>query len=1236
MKWRYRVLIGIGVVCTLMMGGVAVLFETGPGLHWAIARVESMSGGAVKIGAVHGRLAGPFTLEDLRVTLPNVVIEAKRTRIDWQPLALLAGRLHVTSLHGFRVRIAMRPSHAPSRGLPRKLDLPLRIVIDEARLTQLTLRGPKDSVRLERLAFALHADDNRVALDKLEAHGPLVALDGRLQVRPHGNWPVDTSLSVLLRPRGYPALSGHTRLTGNLRGALQLIQTLDTPFRARLATRITGLLTKPSVRGTLRIARLDPHVIHSTWPVLNAGAHLAFAGEEQHFTVRGDLAARGRTVRLDFAGGLEDKRIRIRHLNLSLADTPTRFTVRGVVHAVAPHVTDITLAWQRLFWPLRGASRVTAATGAAHITGTLDRWTLTLRTLLRVRNLPRGRWTLKAHGTPRQLELTALVGQWLGGVITARGRLLLTIGRPFNLNARVRGLQLQTIDPDTRGHFGFDLAAGGRLTPLQARAQISNARGQMRGHPVTGQASLAYTANTLTIHKLALDAGPNRLRAEGRWGAEVDLNWQLRAPELKLLARDLGGRLDAEGSLTGLQETPRIEATLQGDNLHWKNLSIAKAQARATIDLNGHAASNIALHLQHLERGGMLMQRLDATLLGPAQAQRFRIALHSNRGNVTLVGTGRWSGRLWTGLLATADLSPTRGSTFRLAGPAELTLATHRIALGRSCWRDSDRARFCLAAASGSNGWTADLTWQAIPLDLADPYFANDLALKGALNGYLTAKGGNGNLQALGEIHAGRGEISHGNGRTERHLGFDEAGLLVRLDKNNLDARLGMILADGGMLDAKGEIPWRSSRQLAGNLHLRAYVPNLSGFAALSTAIADVRGRLNADLRISGSVDAPRFAGDLDLTRVAFTLTRFGTRIENGDLTVHGMGPGLAIDGTLHDAGKGRLTVHGALRQTNRQWTLKAHIGGKDFLAADMPEAQVAVSPDLDIGVAGRAIKLDGSVTVPSAKIRPPHFSNAIAPTPDLVVVGEKQSQAGPPWQLTTQLRIHLGDDVHFKGYGLTAQVGGELTIHDSPGKLTTASGELKILNGKYKAYGQDLTIQHGRLLFSGGPIANPGLDIRAARTAGLVTAGLQITGTLNNPRLRVFSDPPMSQSDALAYLLFGHGMQQATGSQQSTIDRAANAIGVAGGTYLAKTIGQHVGIQTVSVENANPYSASANQASLFLGRYLSPRLYVSYGIGLYAPINLLRIRYTLSRHWALEAESGTFSGADILFNINR
>jgi len=56
----------------------------------------------------------------------------------------------------------------------------------------------------------------------------------------------------------------------------------------------------------------------------------------------------------------------------------------------------------------------------------------------------------------------------------------------------------------------------------------------------------------------------------------------------------------------------------------------------------------------------------------------------------------------------------------------------------------------------------------------------------------------------------------------------------------------------------------------------------------------------------------------------------------------------------------------------------------------------------------------------------------------------------------------------------------------------------------------------------------------------------------------------------------------------------------------------------------------------LVLGRYLSPKLYVSYGVGLIEAVNTINLRYQLSDKWQLTGESGQYQGADILYTIER
>lgn len=1240
MKLRYWFAIAFAVLVVVIVAGGAVLLETQAGLSWAVGIAENHSGGKLEIGTAKGRLAGPLTLKNVRIELSGVVISANQLKLDWKPSAIASGNLYVEQLHGGGVHIATRPSQqSSSGGLPEKIHLPLHVIVNEAAFENVRLKTAARTVELDRLAFALDADDERTRLEKLEARGPRLALGGNIRVEAHGDWPLRMRLAAILRPPNQPVIEGRTRLDGELRGTLKLSQTLHAPFPATLKVQAEKLFETPQIRGRLRFTGLDPHALKSAWPELQSAGHFRFAGDLQSFGVQGAVKIAGdktRTINLDLEGGLDKKRLRIVHLNLALAHTPTRLDLHGSVGRDAPHNADITIAWRDLVWPLAGGNpSISTAAGDARLTGNLNDWTLRALGLLRAKKLPQGRWLLAAHGSKKKIMVDGLVGRWLDGRLAADGNVRLDAVRDFALTLRTHGLRTDAVTEKLPGRVGFTLAANGKLEPLQAHLQLTHLAGKLHGHPLTGKADLDWTKNDTRIHTLTLTAGPNHLSAEGRWGRKLDFAWTLNAPKLAALGPAFGGRLDADGKVTGTKQAPRFQAHLTADKLHWQNLNVATARMQADINLGANASSSLDFHLKNLERGKLELDTLTATVSGPAKAERFELKLSGNQGKIRLAGVGRLAGKTWEGKLTAGELQPARAPVFVLDSPAGLVLSGKKLQLGRSCWHDDSDAGFCLAAASGKTGWRAELAFERLPLALADAYLADGVGLKGVLNGKFKGAGGNGKLKLDGRLHIGRGSVTRRIGDKKQSFAFSKAELTANVNETVAEATLDITPAAGGTLQAKAKIPWRSHAEPTGRVHLIAHLPDLSGVGALSKALSDAAGRLDADLTLSGSIQAPRIEGRARLSNAALTLNQYGTRIRNASLTLAGTGTGVRLTGRLGDGENGKLELHGTLVRTADQWALDMQVKGKNFRAADTSEFRVRISPDLSIALKKRRLVVKGSVAIPSAHIKPPHFANAVEPTPDLHVVGAKKEKTKPPLQVVASIKVQMGDDVNFSGFGLKARIGGSIKLDQEPGRITTASGNLKVLDGKYKAYGQDLTIRRGQILFSGGPIANPGLDIRATRRVGTVTAGLQVTGTLRSPKLRVFSDPPMSQSEALSYLLFGHGVQENSGKENSIANQAANAIGLAAGTYLGKSVGKRLGLDTVSVENASRYSTNSNEASLFLGKYLSPKLYVSYGIGLYQPINLLRIRYTLSRHWALEAESGSISGADILFNIS-
>ena len=196
-------------------------------------------------------------------------------------------------------------------------------------------------------------------------------------------------------------------------------------------------------------------------------------------------------------------------------------------------------------------------------------------------------------------------------------------------------------------------------------------------------------------------------------------------------------------------------------------------------------------------------------------------------------------------------------------------------------------------------------------------------------------------------------------------------------------------------------------------------------------------------------------------------------------------------------------------------------------------------------------------------------------------------------------------------------------------------------MDGTYKAYGQNLQIERGQLLFASTPIDNPGLNIRAVRKINPNSTiddgqevGLLIAGTAQRPSITVFSNPVMQQSDALSYLITGKPLSDVKGGEGSAVSSAAQALGSAGGNMLAKSIGTRLGVDDIGVSSSDALNGNS---AFTVGKYLSPRLYLSYGIGLFESGQVITLRYKLTQRWNIEAQNATdFNRASLNYRYER
>ncbi len=655
----------------------------------------------------------------------------------------------------------------------------------------------------------------------------------------------------------------------------------------------------------------------------------------------------------------------------------------------------------------------------------------------------------------------------------------------------------------------------------------------------------------------------------------------------------------------------------------------------------------------------------------------------------------------WTGRLTQANMTSQALGYWPLTTPGALTITTDHAQLGPWCWTQQ-AAQICFDATRTANtGWQGNAHTTNVPINWLQSFLPKDAILAGTFNttavAYLNPAG---NITGTARFIPSPGAIIHPLANDQNMILAYTQGLIeATLDADTLTARAALTLTDRGTLDGTLLLPrstlpafLNSSIPAAQTLPpgaaqikatLNAEIRELSLLPDFFPEIEDTQGKVNIALTVEGTPNQPRFSGYAKLEQGTALVPRLGLRLH--DIQVHvtdtntapqgraeAKGPGSVAEGRTPGAtdtsegqlaltaqarsGNGIVHVRGTLRPDNKQnWGADLTVQGEHFEAIRTPDIQATISPNFTVKVASNTVDINGDLVIPDANIELRDLTTTQRPSSDVVVIradeknSNSQNQDQPiinnkRWAINSVIGLKLGDNVKFKGVGLTGRFTGNLALIDTPQQLTTAYGEIRIEDGgEYRAANQKLEVKKGgRLVFAGGPINNPGIDARATRQINAnVRVGFNVRGTLQSPKLLVYSDPAMPEADALAYLLFGRPINQTTAAEGSQLTAAATSLGSAGGEFLIKKIGNTLGIEDVRIESSTVASTTSKpsttqQATVVLGKYLSPKLYITYGVGTIDRINTLRLRYQLSRHWTVEAESGLFQGTDILYTIDK
>jgi len=1248
----------------VVLAGVLLywLLSTFGGRDFLLARIVAVlpAGTELTWGSAEGPASGPLTLHDVRYVQrgcpdvdgepvpygdcarPTVLsFSAQRIVLDPAITPLIGRRLRLDALdvEGAALDLpepADTPFELPTwpEVLPR-IDLPLSLQADTIRVDGLrvtrtgttlidiaTIRGGLDARQGELRIVELVVDSDR---GRFGAHGVYA---------PDDHYRTDLTASALL-PAAFPR--PRPRLGLVARGDLDH---MDVAISGHVPDPVRVALALRSEDWSLR-AQAD-----ALDPALLAGGE---AGEPLSFSLtadgRGGAAdVQGQLRRGTLQAVLQPSKLRLEKQVLELQPLVLdvfdgRITARGRGDFSEPRDADFRFAINARGLRFGGTTQavdpepadpapVIGVDADLGIAGTSRAWAVIGNATLE-REALRAQLEIDGRGDLETLRLQTLRATTPSGRLDATGDVGWSPALRWDLDATLAGFDPGYFAPEWNGALNGRLSSRGSTRDdggLDVDVEASELGGSLRGRRIDGTAAFAMrgpaTGQTRSDYEgeAALRIGGSRIDARGTLTDRLLLDARLAPLDLADLLPGAAGSLRGTLKAQGARTAPDVEADLQGTGLRWGDYAASSLRVQGRLPWS-RGSGQLLAEASGLNAGVALDQvRIDAR--GAVEDLQLDAQARSEAlGSLALQGSARRAGQGWSGELGALQLAPVRGAAWRLQAPARWAQRGSGWSLSRTCLDAAGGGALCAEAEWPRGGLS--VAGSQLPLALVSPWLperegGRPWTLRGEVDF-------DGQLRPAGRAWAGHLDLRSAEGgvrNSERArndlLGYSDLRLEADFSPARIEATLATVFNGNGHIRARIATGWDAASPLSGEIS--ADTDELTWLELFSPDIVEPTGRLTAELALGGRRNQPALGGQARLSGFSTELPSLGILLESGEVALQAQEDGSAsISGSVASGG-GTLAIDGSLNWRDTGAPLLLRLTGQDVVASNTRDLRIVANPDIEVRyTAGQPLSVAGTVTVPSALIDLERLDGGVSASPDVVVLDPVDPEAGPASALQLDLTLAMGEDVRLRGFGLDGTLGGSMRVRAYPGREMTGSGTLEV-GGRYTAYGQKLQVTRGRLTFN-GPVSDPLLDIRAEREieAEDITAGISVTGRASAPQANVWTDPASDNSQALSYLALGRPLSNLSSAEGRQLDAASAAL-TAGGSMLAGQLGARLGLDNAGVSESRALGGSV----LGIGKQLSPRLYVGFGVSLLGTGQVLTLKYLLRRGFDVEIESST------------
>ncbi len=895
---------------------------------------------------------------------------------------------------------------------------------------------------------------------------------------------------------------------------------------------------------------------------------------------------------------------------------------------------DLSNTWSALEWPV-GDSLLTSTGGTLKLAGNPNSVNVSLDTRASFDDLPETQIDLQGVLDPEKIRISQFDASSDLGRLVASGDVRWQPALGFDVAYSVEDLDPALASGMLAGQLSARGIATGDWTAGDPRLAVvvGALEGRINDQPLGGGGTVGYSGTQLTVSNGRVELGSNRVAIDGALGDRIALDAEIELSAIHELLPDASGRLSASIDLRGSRERPEGRIDASGSDLSWSDYAIANLAVDVEVSPTQELA--ISVNLGEAVVGDNDIDSINLEATGNLDRHTLKAELRSNGNRVALETGGAYMDERWAGVVRSLQVDNPASGAWSLRDPADLVVSRNTLSVSRACLdRTNGSGQACVQAGiiqdqpSTFDVAISELPINALPLGLPaeiTPSGFVDLRAEGSLTGN--------RLTGEGSISLRDARIDAAVEDETISVVFTQAAADITLTDNRAVIALRLALADGAgstALDVTVDDITDTGSAVAGRGTVE--FDDLSLFAALLPDITNPGGVIGGSLDISGTVGEPEFIGTLSLSNGGFGFRKTGIEITDINARVAQLSAGrLQLEGSAR-SGDGEIAIRGdTWASTDAGIRSEFLITGQDFELSRLPDWQVSASPSITVVFDDRVTSVTGNLFIPATDVRLRTIPEATATaSPDAVVHRGKGSTEAARRRIDVDVAVGLGDEVRFSGFGLSTGVEGAVRIRGGSQTLYTGSGRLSLRDGRYEAYGQELEIERGQLIFN-GPLDNPQLDVRAVRRMTDVTAGIVISGTPLQLQSSLFSEPPLGDAETLSYLLTGRPLSSAMSEGDGeTLNAAAFALGVSSAGNIVTQVRTGLGLDTLAVEGG------ADDGRLIAGKRFGTRLFVEYGYGLIDKLGTLLLRYQLSDRIILESRTGTVSNFDILYRVKK